>query len=916
MAKDTRSRAFPKLDPKQEEAIKEEARSRCINDLHYLAKEILGYSRVTDHYHKQMARDIDTPKYRFKLLLHPRGHFKSTIGTESRAVQKLIRNPNERILITNAKLDNSRKFLRAIAHHWEFNPKFRWLWREWWLNKYASPYHKAELGAKLDWIMRDTQDEFTLLRPYAGREASITTGAVDSSLVSQHFCLFPDSLVLTSKGYVPVKDVRVGHRVLTKSGCFKSVIAVNKQSATGVAVKIRPAHQSETTTLTGNHRVLACRGDQFLWLEASELKKEDSLVIPRMSGRSGAPSRTNRRVNELYRNPDVWRLLGYWVGDGCRTPDGAQIRIVQGSKEQEHVDDIVSIVKEHLGVPVSVRETKSSTYMICFSDPGFKELTKAFGEYAYSKKLPAWILSNYGNKQAEFLKGYFRADGCHSGNDISFSSTSLDLLAGIQLLLAQHGIPAGIVRGTNGGKATILGVKTEARQDWMLRSTHPMLKVLLGVGPVSYPTKPFRSFFTDKYWVVGIQELERFEVEGQEVYDLQVAGDESFYCPGMIVHNSTIIADDLINRDYVRTAEMVEKSVLYFKDLLDLLDPDGSLELIGTRWSHYDLYEWIIESFGGRASFRVPEGYVKQEILEASREVQEDSKDWMISIQPVRGEDGKPVFAEEFTDKVLNDLLSAKGPYEYGAQYELNPTAKENQKFDENWFNYLDVMPSPEAISQMQICMTVDPAKSLQDHADNSAVIVCGYDEHNRMYLLDGLDEKLAPDELTNVVFELARLWYERGRMFLPVGFEAIGFQETYVHALERKMMEEGFFFGIEAITHRKQSKEERILRLVPRLRYGFYIPRRFMKTPHSGRGSEYDLTQRIKYQLVKFPFAGMDDLADALADQLDIVKSGRLPTEKVVSLDERKPEFTHWSVKQDKRKTKYRRSDVSDAVR
>lgn len=566
MAKDTRSRAFPKLDPKQEEAIKEEARSRCINDLHYLAKEILGYSRVTDHYHKQMARDIDTPKYRFKLLLHPRGHFKSTIGTESRAVQKLIRNPNERILITNAKLDNSRKFLRAIAHHWEFNPKFRWLWREWWLNKYASPYHKAELGAKLDWIMRDTQDEFTLLRPYAGREASITTGAVDSSLVSQHF--------------------------------------------------------------------------------------------------------------------------------------------------------------------------------------------------------------------------------------------------------------------------------------------------------------------------------------------------------------STIIADDLINRDYVRTAEMVEKSVLYFKDLLDLLDPDGSLELIGTRWSHYDLYEWIIESFGGRASFRVPEGYVKQEILEASREVQEDSKDWMISIQPVRGEDGKPVFAEEFTDKVLNDLLSAKGPYEYGAQYELNPTAKENQKFDENWFNYLDVMPSPEAISQMQICMTVDPAKSLQDHADNSAVIVCGYDEHNRMYLLDGLDEKLAPDELTNVVFELARLWYERGRMFLPVGFEAIGFQETYVHALERKMMEEGFFFGIEAITHRKQSKEERILRLVPRLRYGFYIPRRFMKTPHSGRGSEYDLTQRIKYQLVKFPFAGMDDLADALADQLDIVKSGRLPTEKVVSLDERKPEFTHWSVKQDKRKTKYRRSDVSDAVR
>jgi len=103
-------RAFPNLTVEQEEVLKEESRQRCLDDLHYLAQSVLGYDKVTDHYHKDMAKDIDTPKYKFRLLLHPRGHYKSTLGTESYGIQSALRNPGLRALITNAKLDNSRKF--------------------------------------------------------------------------------------------------------------------------------------------------------------------------------------------------------------------------------------------------------------------------------------------------------------------------------------------------------------------------------------------------------------------------------------------------------------------------------------------------------------------------------------------------------------------------------------------------------------------------------------------------------------------------------------------------------------------------------------------------------------------------------------------------------------------------------------
>lgn len=68
-------RAFPELSIDEEMALQEEARFKSRDDLHYLAKQLLGYNKITDHIHKRMAKDIDTPRYKFKLLLWPRGHY-------------------------------------------------------------------------------------------------------------------------------------------------------------------------------------------------------------------------------------------------------------------------------------------------------------------------------------------------------------------------------------------------------------------------------------------------------------------------------------------------------------------------------------------------------------------------------------------------------------------------------------------------------------------------------------------------------------------------------------------------------------------------------------------------------------------------------------------------------------------------
>ena len=60
-------------------------------------------------------------------------------------------------------------------------------------------------------------------------------------------------------------------------------------------------------------------------------------------------------------------------------------------------------------------------------------------------------------------------------------------------------------------------------------------------------------------------------------------------------HYDVIIMDDVVNRDFINTAEQIQKTILFYKDALDLLEPNGKIIVIGTRWADNDLYGWIMD---------------------------------------------------------------------------------------------------------------------------------------------------------------------------------------------------------------------------------------------------------------------------------------------------------------------------------
>lgn len=109
-------------------------RWKCREDMWFLASEILGYEDLDEDFHGRMCkrlerfaeRDVGRP---FTVMsdFWPRGGFKTTLGTVVRAIQVILRNPEETILIEHGKLDKAVGILSEIRQHFEKNEVLRWL---------------------------------------------------------------------------------------------------------------------------------------------------------------------------------------------------------------------------------------------------------------------------------------------------------------------------------------------------------------------------------------------------------------------------------------------------------------------------------------------------------------------------------------------------------------------------------------------------------------------------------------------------------------------------------------------------------------------------------------------------------------------------------------------------------------------
>ena len=311
-------------------------------------------------------------------------------------------------------------------------------------------------------------------------------------------------------------------------------------------------------------------------------------------------------------------------------------------------------------------------------------------------------------------------------------------------------------------------------------------------------------------------------------------------------HYDVIIMDDVVNRDFINTAEQIQKTILFYKDSLDLLEPNGKIIVIGTRWADNDLYGWIMDKSNPEKVYENFDVFLRQ-AYKGDLETEEDLE---------------LLYPEKFTREVLKTLRQEKGPYEFHAQYMNDPVPQENAKFKVEWFKH--VLEDELRIREMNYFTMVDPAIGQLKTSDRTAIVTIGVDQWNNWFVVNIILDRMLPNQIIDHIFYNWEHYQPK-----KIGVEMAAYQKSLQYALVDEMRRRNVFIPIVELKADK-SKAERIEGLIPRY----------------ANGGVYHLQQcpfreDLEDELVRFPRGKHDDIIDALAYGLQIAYPARKPSVK-----------------------------------
>lgn len=162
-------RILEKLNTLPLELAQPVLREHYLSDFYSCAKNFLGYKDLRWDVHGQFIKvfESDAPR---KLVVMPRGTFKSTLGSVSYPIWRLLRNPNLSILLDSELYSNSKNFIREIKGHFQ--------------SERMTKLFGDMVGPKWD------EGEIIIRTRTANRkEASITAGGLGTTRVGQHYDL-------------------------------------------------------------------------------------------------------------------------------------------------------------------------------------------------------------------------------------------------------------------------------------------------------------------------------------------------------------------------------------------------------------------------------------------------------------------------------------------------------------------------------------------------------------------------------------------------------------------------------------------------------------------------------------------------------------------------------------------------------
>lgn len=153
----------------QVEIARTSIKDLLLSDFFLFAKHGLGYKDLEWEVHKECVTALESDAKR-KLIVMPRGSFKSSLGSVAYPIWRLLKDPNLTILLDSELYTNSKNLLREIKGHMA--------------SKRFITIFGQQAGDKWD------EGEIILsTRTRNRKEASITVGGIETTKVGQHYDL-------------------------------------------------------------------------------------------------------------------------------------------------------------------------------------------------------------------------------------------------------------------------------------------------------------------------------------------------------------------------------------------------------------------------------------------------------------------------------------------------------------------------------------------------------------------------------------------------------------------------------------------------------------------------------------------------------------------------------------------------------
>ena len=299
-------------------------------------------------------------------------------------------------------------------------------------------------------------------------------------------------------------------------------------------------------------------------------------------------------------------------------------------------------------------------------------------------------------------------------------------------------------------------------------------------------------------------------------------------------HYDIIICDDIANDSDRESAAIREQKKRWFKDLISILEPDGLLMIIGTRWHDDELYGEIIER-----NPKLP-----------------DFMRYDIEIDSIVDKDGNPKYPSIYNEQKIQALRIEKGAVEFSSQYLNQPLPSETQLFKLENLQYYTEKKMPQERAQnpyFKDCrhvIYVDPALG---NENDFCVIIVGAIKDHVLYVRDCWLSNTSPP---NVSIE-KMVYYYNFYNCEELGIETNGFQSLISQFLKErndKIKDMRKRMKIKEIKNQKK-KRIRIESVEPFVTSGKVL----------FRDDWTEAYPELINQLVRYPVHKHDDAPDAL---------------------------------------------------